>query len=235
MDYNMHKSNSTYFSDMDISRTHLFSAIVRKAIRKTAQIMPSSSGNTGGAHMIALGGVSCNFKREILPYAKYEMWSRLLCWDRKWFYLVTWLVKPGVGKPSTYTLQPWRKPKPGDIDPEKVKGAVYATAIAKYVVKKGRITIPAEQVLIDSEMVPVKPEGWVYSGDESGEHDMTGSDMVLPQKHDDKGEWNWDVIEKERRRGLRFAEAFAELDGLHDVFDGGKEGAMGEYADLLWS
>jgi hypothetical protein len=233
MDYNMHKSNSTYFADMDMSRTHLFSAIIRRAIRKTAQHFPSSSGNAGAAHMIALGGLACNFKREILPYHKYEMWSRILCWDRKWFYLVTWLVKPGVGKPSSFSLQPWRKPKAGEVQPEKLKGAIYATAIAKYVVKKGRITVPAEQVLLDAEMVPAKPENWVYQGDEGGANGVEDADAVLPQKLDGE-EWNWDVIERERRRGLRFAEAFAELDGLHDVFDGGKDGALGEYADLLW-
>ncbi|KAF2688586.1 hypothetical protein K458DRAFT_292866 [Lentithecium fluviatile CBS 122367] len=232
MDYNLHKSNSTYFSDMDMSRTHLFCAVIRRAIHKTGQAMPASSSNTGGQYMIALGGLACNFKREILPYAKYEMWTRILCWDRKWFYLLTWLVKPGVGRPPRFTLQPWRKPKAGEISPEKLKGAIYATAVAKYVIKKDRITIPAEQVLVDAEMVPVKPEGWVYRGDEGGAVD--DADAVLPQKHGEEGEWNWEVIERERRRGLRFAEAFAELDGLHDVFDGGKEGALGEYADLLW-
>ena len=45
---------------------------------------------------------------------------------------------------------------------EDLSKAVYATAIAKYVIKKGRITVPAEEVLIDAEMVPVKPEGWEY-------------------------------------------------------------------------
>jgi hypothetical protein len=235
MDYNMHKSNSTYFADMDMSRTHLFSAIVRRAIRKTAQHMPRSSNNTGGAHMIALGGLACNFKREIKPYRKYEMWSRILCWDRKWFYIVTWCVKPGVGKPKSFTLQPWRKGsvKAVQADAEKLKGAIYSTAIAKYVVKKGRITIPAEQVLLDAEMVPQKPENWVYEDDEGRADGGDDEDAVMPRKHDGQ-EWNWNVIERERRRGLRFAEAFVELDGLHDVFDGGKDGALGEYPDLLW-
>jgi hypothetical protein len=33
MDYNFHKSNSTYFTDLDIARTHLATAILRKGIR----------------------------------------------------------------------------------------------------------------------------------------------------------------------------------------------------------
>jgi hypothetical protein len=243
MDYNMHKSNSTYFSDMDISRTHLFTAIIRNGIKKNSRLYGAKKTAVAGAvgategsrgkHLIALGGVSCLFKREILPYTKYEMWTRVLSWDRKWFYLVTHLVKPGVGKPTSWTLQPWRKAKrtdTQDVDREKLLGAVYATAIAKYVVKRGRITVPPEQVLLDAEMVPVKPEGWVYKADAESNGDADG---VLPKPVQCE-EWNWDIIEAERLRGLVVAQKFAEMDGMHEYFDGGKNGALGEYADLLF-
>lgn len=242
-DYNLHKSNSTYFSDMDISRTHLFTAIIRNGIKKNSRLYGAKKSAVAGAigategtrgrHLIALGGVSCLFKREILPYTKYEMWTRVLCWDRKWFYLITHLVKPGVGKPSSWTLQPWRKGKKTaaqDVDREKLMGAVYATAIAKYVVKRGRITVPPEQALLDADMLPVKPEGWVYKGETESNGDADG---LLPQSVDAK-DWNWDVIEAERRRGLIVAQKFAEMDQMHEYFDGGKNGALGEYADLLF-
>ncbi|KAJ4287641.1 hypothetical protein N0V90_012344 [Kalmusia sp. IMI 367209] len=254
IDFNMHKSNSTYFADMDISRTHLFTSIVRNGIRKVSKNgfhMPRASnkekapataglgateGTSGGQHMIALGGVMCNFKKEILPYQKFEMWTRLLSWDRKWFYLVTHLVKPGVGKPSGFSLQPWRKGKSikgEDVDMEKLKGAVFATALARYVIKRGRLTIPPEQALFNADMVPAKPEGWVYKGDEAELNGSIEFDGVLPEKGKVE-EWNWDVIERERRRGLKFAEAYAELDGLHEIWDGGKDGALGEFPDLMW-
>jgi hypothetical protein len=245
MDYNMHKSNSTYFSDMDISRTHLFTAIIRNGIKKNSRLYGARKSAVAGAvgatdgsrgkHLIALGGVSCLFKREILPYTKYEMWTRILSWDRKWFYLVTHLVKPGVGKPTSWTLQPWRKAKrtsdTKDVDKEKLLGAVYATAIAKYVIKRGRITVPPEQALLDAEMVPVKPEGWVYKRDATESNG--DADGVLPQPVESE-EWNWDVIEGERLRGLVVAQKFAEMDGMHEYFDGGKNGVLGEYADLLF-
>jgi hypothetical protein len=241
-DYNMHKSNSTYFSDMDISRTHLFTALIRNGIRKNSRLYGAKKNAVAGAvgategtrgkHMIALGGISCLFKKEILPYKKYEMWTRLLCWDRKWFYLVTHLVKPGVGQPESWTLQPWKKSKSNkDVDPEKLKGAVYATAIAKYVIKRGRITVPPEQALIDADMVPMKPEGWVYQGQVPEEYEANGD--VLPKAVEAK-DWNWDVIEAERLRGLKVAENFAAMDGMHDFFDGGKDGVLGEYPDLLF-
>lgn len=241
-DYNMHKSNSTYFSDMDISRTHLFTALIRNGIRKNSRLYGAKKNAVAGAvgategtrgkHMIALGGISCLFKKEILPYKKYEMWTRLLCWDRKWFYLVTHLVKPGIGQPESWTLQPWKKSKSNkDVDLEKLKGAVYATAIAKYVIKRGRITVPPEQALIDADMVPMKPEGWVYQGQVPGEYEANGD--VLPKAVEAK-DWNWDVIEAERLRGLKVAENFAAMDGMHDFFDGGKDGVLGEYPDLLF-
>ncbi|KAF2878272.1 hypothetical protein BDV95DRAFT_533544 [Massariosphaeria phaeospora] len=241
-DYNLHKSNSTYFSDMDVSRTHLFTAIIRSAIlkdkkkNKSVTFGASATQGTKGRHIIALGGISCLFKKEILPYRKYEMWTRLLCWDRKWFYLVTHLVKPGVARPKSWTLQPWRKTTTADgVDAEKLKSAIFATAIAKYVIKKGRITVPPEQVLLDAEMVPVKPEGWVYDGDDNEANGgLNGSTESFVPKVVGEGEWTWDVIEKERLKGSKFAEHFAAMDGLHDVFDGGKEGVMGEYADLLF-
>ncbi|EOA88547.1 uncharacterized protein SETTUDRAFT_27347 [Exserohilum turcica Et28A] len=243
-DYNMHKSNSTYFSDMDISRTHLFTAIIRNGIRKNSRLYGAKksalSGAVGatkgtrGRHMIALGGISCLFKKEILPYKKYEMWTRLLCWDRKWFYLVTHLVKPGVAQPNSWTLQPWAKSHSrlqSNIDAAKLKDAVYATAIAKYVIKRGRITVPPEQALIDADMVPLKPEGWAYHGAAPEQGDVNATALPATPKPE---EWNWDVIEAERLRGLAIAGKFAEMDGMHDFFDGGKDGVLGEYPDLLF-
>jgi hypothetical protein len=223
---------------MDISRTHLFTAIIRNGIKKNSRLYGAKKVAVDGAatprgtHLIALGGISCLFKREIKPYVKFEMWTRVLCWDRKWFYLVTHLVKPGVGKPASWSLQPWRRQqaRTTEVDKEKLLSAVYATAIAKYVIKRGRITVAPEQALRDADMVPEKPEGWVYSekASEGGE-----GNEVLPQPAGAEN-WNWDVIERERRRGMVVAQKFAEMDGMHDFFDGGKDGALGEFADMLW-
>lgn len=244
-DYNLHKSNSTYFSDMDISRTHLFTAIIRNGIKKNSRLGGNkksqlngaigATDGTRGSHIIALGGICCNFKKEILPYTKYEMWTRLLCWDRKWFYLITHLVKPGVGKPESWTLQPWRKTRRPrkDFSEEELLRSVYATGIAKYVIKRGRITVPPEQALIDADMIPAKPEGWVYQGGEQTGDANDHANGALP-KSINSTEWNWDIIEAERLRGLKVAEKFAEMDGMHSFFDGGKSGALGEYPDLLF-
>jgi hypothetical protein len=241
IDYNMHKSNSTYFSDMDISRTNLFTAIMRNGIKKNSRLGGNKKSalngaigateGTRGSHIIALGGICCNFKKEIKPYKTFEMWTRLLCWDRKWFYLITHLVKPGTGKPTSWTLQPWKKGKTSakDVSEEELLKGVYATAIAKYVIKRGRITVPPEQALIDADMVPVKPEGWVWQGTVENGH----ANGVLP-KSVEGTEWTWDIIEAERQRGLKVAESYAAMDSMHNYFDGGKNGVLGEFPDLLF-
>lgn len=151
-------------------------------------------------------------------------------------YLITHLVKPGTGKPSEYTLQPWRNKQVSleEIEPEKLKGAIYATAIAKYVVKKGRLTIPPEQVFTHADMVPPKPEGWMYKGEPLTNGHVDGEAIEVLPRTVTGDEWNWDVIEAERLRGLRVAQKFAEMDALHEYFDGGKDGVLGEFTDLLF-
>lgn len=53
-----------------------------------------------GRWSIMLGGVACSFKREIGIYEGYEMWSRILCWDRKWIVSRTPLLAPELPKIS---------------------------------------------------------------------------------------------------------------------------------------
>ena len=116
-----------------------------------------------------LGAVSCSFKREIKPYKAYEVLGRLLCWDRKWMYIVSHFVRKGAVRPTGYLLQPWRrsqdrkdkngKETEGSAEKTGPNPAIFASAISKYVFKKGRLTIPPERILQDSGLLPSKPEG----------------------------------------------------------------------------
>lgn len=191
MDYNFHKSNSTYFTDLDIARTHLATAILRKGIRgvkedkeatfsfrntsraaghkRVEHISPlGASGDTSdsaekpltekewhaqvtqpGPLLIALGAVTCNFHREIKPYRRYEIWTRLMTWDRKWLYIVSHFVEQGTFKPTSYSLQLGRQgnKRVENLtrgDKAKLKRKIFASSVAKYVVKKGRLTIRGE-------------------------------------------------------------------------------------------
>jgi hypothetical protein len=109
-DYNFHKSNSTYFSDLDITRSHLVCALLQPGIEKLQHnkreklVLDKNGKPVLGKWSIMLGGVMATFKREIGMYQGFEMWSRVLCWDRKWIYIVTHFVKKGTVKPSAYIL-----------------------------------------------------------------------------------------------------------------------------------
>jgi hypothetical protein len=332
-DYNLHKSNSTYFSDFDIARTHLVSAILRRGIlgvgkregeesttwsistalrrsdrgtasSKKADALPAinalgTSGldTTGGAStpqpplttrnlseeefmeiaakpgnlLIALGSVACFFHREVPPYRKYEIWTRLLTWDRKWMYLVSYFVEAGAFKPDDFFLQPWKNGKGKSIGKDgetleqrkqRIKGKVYATSLATYVVKKGRLTIPPEIVLQRSDMLPVKPPGAssafhtpttrtetgtpnpesTANGDSTRSHTVSAASVasvleesLFPEAVPDGAEWTWDMVEKERQRGLKYAQVFDGLSVLREEFDGGEGGVLGVYTDLLGS
>jgi len=250
IDYNMHKSNATYYSDLDVSRTHLLLALFQQGL---ASIRAADDGPHASRPAIILGAVHCSFRREIKPYQPYEVWSRVLCWDRKWLYIVTHFVKQGAVEPSGYTLQPsrraissWLLPRAKndagemkdsgahdalratDIAYSSVHPAVFATAISKYVLKKGRLTISPERLIAGSGLLP-PPRAECDESLPAEANLGTGAAMAVASDFDAE----WAAVEKERQRGLRFAQHFAELDSLHEEFGAQSRPALGAYVDLL--
>ncbi|KAB8230272.1 uncharacterized protein BDW43DRAFT_321569 [Aspergillus alliaceus] len=103
VDFNLHKSNSTFYADLDISRIELLLSLFKDVI--TPLSPPAREGGTAESaekdgrrklkHLTpALGGVSCIFRREIKPWQRYDLVSRVLCWDDKWLYIVSHFLKP---------------------------------------------------------------------------------------------------------------------------------------------
>ncbi|KAF2156197.1 hypothetical protein K461DRAFT_275312 [Myriangium duriaei CBS 260.36] len=208
-DYNLHKSNSTYFADLDIARAHYVGALIRTGLRrlnagdteglKDDGSSSSSSSKKKGGYIIALGGVACSFRKEIAPLARYEIWTRVLSWDEKWIYIVSHFVRPGSVAPKGWHLQPWKhesrswvggllsrsgkKGKGKKLDKEGLRKAVYATSVAKYVCKKGRQTIPPELLLQRSRLLPKgpKPVGVAEQGKERSEPDTPVSGLEGPE------------------------------------------------------
>jgi hypothetical protein len=334
MDYNLHKSNSTYFSDMDVARTHLVTAFLRDGINKvgkrpgeenvswklssgaatrkeetkggaTIATLSASGVETAGKGadtpvrvpstramteqefieisrqpgnlLVALGSVAGFFHREIVPYKQYEIWTRLLTWDRKWMYMVSYFVEAGTFHPEEFVLQPWRKGRKSkskareggggggetlEQQRQRMRGKVYATMIATYVIKKGRLTIPPEIVLQKSGMLPARPPGAPSAAfftppaeapsSRTPENEATSSEAsatslpaaesvaslleesLFPEtaSSDDEA-WTWEKADKERRRGLRFAQAFDGLNVLRDEFDAGNGSVLGVFGDSL--
>ncbi|KAL8724082.1 MAG: hypothetical protein Q9166_008143 [cf. Caloplaca sp. 2 TL-2023] len=189
-DYNLHKSNSTYFSDFDIGRLHLLMCLCHTGIVATGHNLWVADNKQGPKRLsIMMGGVSMHFRREIKPLQSFEMWTRILSWDRKWIYTVTYFIKKGAVKPKGWLLQPWRNkdpnqtrtqtpPPPSSSNASSTDGignstngkaqekeekrtgphpAIFATGIAKYVAKRGRLTIPPELIFQNSGLLPPKP------------------------------------------------------------------------------
>ncbi|KAG9235057.1 hypothetical protein BJ875DRAFT_283722 [Amylocarpus encephaloides] len=252
-DYNFHKSNSTYFSDLDVTRSHLVCALLQPGIealqhnRQTKLVLDKEGNAVTGRWGIMLGSVMCSFKREIGIYEPYEMWSRVLCWDRKWIYVVSHFVKKGTVKPKAYILEDGSlfgkkgfKQVRGDgkIRSKEVdEKSIFATGISKYVVKLGRLTTHPEVLLQSSNILPPKPGGWATMSGPSGESTPEVLEVEAPEEVVDlkSTEWDWKRIEAENKKGLKFAAHFAALDELHHEFTGSQAPALGKYNEgFLW-
>lgn len=131
------ESNSTYYSDLDITRTHLLCTLFSVGIdRARHQHGNPIFGPRTDSFTIKLGEVKCSFKREIRPYERYEMWTRVLTWESKWLYTITHFVRK---------------------DATSKQDLVCATAISKCVFKSGRRTITPEAMLRTSGLWPHEP------------------------------------------------------------------------------
>lgn len=75
LDLNLHMNNGRFLSIMDLGRMDLLGriGIVRVALkRKWAPIV---------------GSAVIRYLRPLPPFVRFELTSRVLCWDEKWFYM----------------------------------------------------------------------------------------------------------------------------------------------------
>jgi len=267
-DYNLHKSNSTYFADLDVARAHTVGCLIRTGLtrlnRGDEEGLPEEVRKAKGSYYVALGAVSCFFQRQIEPLQAFEIHTRVLSWDRKWLYLVSHIVKKGAVKPECYVLQPWKKGKalkPGEVrvKDEELRKHIFATSVARYCFKKGRLTINPEIVLERSRLLPKRPEGIRLPPRGESEIATPASTVATPaadggesnpetvvaKASEELGEfvesvgkegeeadeaWTWDDMEKERLRGLTTASHFDRLSAAHNELKGGE--VLGENAML---
>lgn len=170
-------------------------------------------------------------------------------------------MKKGAIKPDSYVLQPWKNPKKAKSEEQKKREEeedltkyVFATSLARYVFKKGRLTINPEIVLERSKLLPPRPSGVGFpprseaegsaaatpftpatpSMNGSGSYVNVGDELQSklagvqnPESSDDT--WTWDDMEKERLRGLKLASHFDALSALHGEVRGGD--VLGKFGD----
>ncbi|KAH6682811.1 hypothetical protein B0J14DRAFT_468207 [Halenospora varia] len=243
IDFNLHKSNSSYFADIDIARTHLVCTLFSKGIEHMRGGTAAHTGTKNPLFGLALGAVSCSFKRELKPYETYEIWSRVLSWDEKWIYIVTHFVRKGAVLPRKYTLYPQQnsleqedfKQRGSDSSVDSMAGndAVVASALSRCVFKQGRRTISPSFMLRESGLLPTK------SLDDTLAHETepitvpssVSSDSGIDMD-DDQGESDLGRIERERQRGMRVAATLASQaqSALEDEFTADGE-ALGVHTD----
>ncbi|KAJ5655888.1 hypothetical protein N7507_007838 [Penicillium longicatenatum] len=217
-DYNIHKSNSTYFTDMDISRGNLSLLLFSERL----SFRPAHN-----SAVMILSGVQCVFHREIKPYQPFEVWSRVLSWDEKWIYIVTHFVVRGAYRPKQYFLQKVNAEKPfcpmkheDAAMQEKKRRNVFASAVSRYVFKQGRKTFPPEKMLKECGLLP-STEAEVGSK-------PTEPDGINIARS------TWREIEARRKRDLEVAQLRLGWDGVNKCFEGEIHMALGRYTDLLW-
>lgn len=135
-DVNLHKSNSTYLIDLDISRAELLARLLAHALRQTRS-------------RLALAGIDISFRREIRPLQAYKTHSRILTWDKKWIYVLSYHTEPDfvLDEDADDDSLGWLETLLGKIEPVKTQstrkpGLVFTVSVSKYVAKAGRRTVP---------------------------------------------------------------------------------------------
>ncbi|KAK2863645.1 hypothetical protein FQN49_004138 [Arthroderma sp. PD_2] len=237
-DYNIHKSNSTYFADLDIARTGLVTGLYSPGLELVKREMNKEVDANGkqlypGRIAVMLGSVYCTFKKEIKSYEKYEMRTKIAGWDEKWLYTLTFFLRFPKRKGEHKVL--------------------LAVGISKYVVKKGRKTVRPENVLRASGLLPPRPAGeelpsppTALDTPASGEAIESGESLDEPllrkvltltensdidqavlenmkktrETSEKAGAWDWHRIEEERIRGMGVVRSFVNIDAkLHEEVD----------------
>ena len=218
IDYNLHKSNSTYFSDVDIACIRLLLHLCAGSMRKLSDnthtriiLDPRSQKPIKRRMSIVVGSVQCTFKREITCFQDFEMWSHILTWDRKWLYVATHFVAPEATASASSSVdaelsQSWQET---ESRKRRFQGpCIYATAVSKYVFKLGRLSVHPALVLEHAGLLPVRAGGWT-----SEKVEQTGVKLTNVEVSSG-AEPTWQWVESQRRAGMGIA---AQLPGAGEL------------------
>jgi acyl-CoA thioesterase FadM len=111
IDTNWHMNNGRYLTLMDLGRWDLAlrTGLVRAAVKNHWRPLA--------------GGVAIRFRRPLPPFRPYEMTTRVLCWDHKWFYSEQCFRQDGRAK-ARALVRLLFKGRGGNVPPSEVVGAL---------------------------------------------------------------------------------------------------------------
>jgi acyl-CoA thioesterase FadM len=75
VDFNFHLNNARYLSVMDYGRIHLLARVGLLTPAFKARWAP------------VVGAVWITYRRSLPLWARYQLATRLVCWDQRWFYM----------------------------------------------------------------------------------------------------------------------------------------------------
>jgi hypothetical protein len=219
-DFNLHKSNSTYITDLDVSRAYLSGLLFAPIFLNPIDSMHCN---------LIVSGIACTFHREIKPYQLYEVWSRVASWDDKWIYVVSHFVARSKHSPRRYVM-------PGDasINSKKMEKlahpvderheSVFASAVTRMVFKRGRLTVPPQRALEICGILSVEsPIALSRTANRAG---ATESAIYCP-------EWTLEEIESSRRANLPIVRLEKGWDAVRELFQQDQDALTG-YRDFMW-
>ncbi|KAH7080108.1 hypothetical protein BKA63DRAFT_464227 [Paraphoma chrysanthemicola] len=206
IDFNLHKSNSTYFSDLDVARAYHTGVILGSLLTpKTGRVRCN----------IIVGAVSCTFKREIKLHSGYELSTKVASWDEKWIYMVTHFVERGKAKPQPEYLQGvLRDREPKDSVVRLQEKRVFASAVTRMVCKRGRFTVSPIRALEESGLLR-------DAGPKAGSCGTKGFQNYLPEG-----------LEERRNSNLPIVQLQQGWDKVHELYDE-QETVLGRITDIV--
>ena len=111
IDFNLHLNNARYLSIMDYGRTHMLArtGLLEHVVR--ARWTP------------LVGAVWMTYRRSLPLFAKFQLDSRLVCWDERWFYMEqTFTGREGLA--AVGWVKGMLRNKDGAIEPQTMLEAV---------------------------------------------------------------------------------------------------------------
>jgi acyl-CoA thioesterase FadM len=107
IDINLHMNNARYLSIMDYARTHLLARarLLEHIVRSRWQPM--------------VGAVWITYRRSLPLFCGFNLTSRLVCWDERWFYIEQ-TFRGSEGLAAVGWVKAILRDRQGSIEPQRV-------------------------------------------------------------------------------------------------------------------